>query len=545
MIFAPGACRARADGHYARAMVASSSPRASRTNRAFPTLTLALVTVLALPVAGCWTVTPAASPDGPRAAGDIAWPERDMARARAALSATPRAIEAPRARSVVEPRPAPPAPAAPAPPAPPSAAGPAAPPGASVAFPEFEVAAALRGQGLVRVIDARTFDIEFTGTPRVPGSPPGEGGPVAKVTRRTVDTMYRFVSFSTLPNRPATLSELATLTVMRAGQAAREVAAERRNRPSDADAGRGADVLWEGLAMHLKRPPGTPRGLIVHLGGSNTGELEGRFLDVLLARGWAVLSMPFVGIPGGEATVYAVQTAGRTPSDLYTVIDTPSTKPFLTPLGESARLAINLPGTAEVFATPADFGARVAAITDDRLAEVAYAVEAILAHVEEADPALARLPRVLVGCSAGAMAAPAVAARIPGRFAACVLVGGGANLLDIALRTSFAEARPRIRWATDRDESDQRREAVEAYLSRVALDPVRTAPALRGTRSLVIHATFDAIVPSARGLDLWEALGRPERWNFTGGHLGLFVLLPDQAEPVHEWLVENVPPAAP
>lgn len=526
-----------------------------RRSRVQVLLRVGLTALVAAPLTGCWSITPRESSSAlatgaapPTAPAAVTWPARDAQRAREALASTPAALDLPSSVSVIEPAgarstshsqaPAAPVPAPPAPLAP-TAHATQHPDDASRANPlaDFAITAQHRGEGLVRVIDAKVLNVEFAD---------GPDGVRANVTRTTADTMYRFVSYSTLPNRPATLSELAPLVVMRAGQAAREVAAERRNRPADAAGTRGSDVLWEGLAMHLRRPaPATPRGLIVHLGGSNTGELEGRFLDVLIARGWAVLSMPFVGIPGGESTGYVIQTRGRTPPDLSVVVPSPSTKPFLNPLGDAARMVINLPATAEVFASPADFGTRVAAITDDRLAEVAYAVEAILAHVEEADPALARLPRVLIGCSAGAMAAPAVAARLPGRFAACVLVGGGANLLDVALRTSFIEARPRIRWATDRDESDQRREAVEAYLSRVALDPVRTAPALRGTRTLVIHAAFDAIVPSARGLDLWEALGRPERWNFAGGHLGLFVLLPEQAEPVHQWLIENVPPATP
>ncbi|MCH2161918.1 MAG: hypothetical protein MK085_08610, partial [Phycisphaerales bacterium] len=42
-----------------------------------------------------------------------------------------------------------------------------------------------------------------------------------------------------------------------------------------------------------------------------------------------------------------------------------------------------------------------------------------------------------------------------------------------------------------------------------------------------------------------EALGRPERWRYPVGHVGLFLVLPGASEEICDWLDAWSPPHAP
>jgi hypothetical protein len=62
---------------------------------------------------------------------------------------------------------------------------------------------------------------------------------------------------------------------------------------------------------------------------------------------------------------------------------------------------------------------------------------------------------------------------------------------------------------------------------------------------LQLHARFDNWVPSEGGELLWEALGRPERWDARLGHLSMFFVLPWKAADIADWLeVRVTQPAA-
>ncbi len=330
---------------------------------------------------------------------------------------------------------------------------------------------------------------------------------------------------------------------MRASETAREWAAQLRNRPQDAERGRNLAILWEGLAMCVLRPKEEPRGLIVHLGGANTGNIEREFLVGLVERGWAVLSMPYVGMPGGNATkFYLAGKDGKPPMKAYRVAESATTRPYLTPLSNPS-MSISLPTTIEVLRTPEELGERIAAVVDDRMAEVAYAVEAVLGYLDRTDPALTAKPTVLIGCSAGALVTPAVAARLPGAFQSRGARGRRDQPAGHGLKSSLGGVAPPVEWSEGGDVDEERSATVDSYIRHAQLDADRTAVALRGIPTLMLHAAFDAIVPAAGGMRLWERLGRPERWNLLGGHLGLFVLLPGQSHDVDRWLREHVPPA--
>src|SRR5690606_31816080 len=70
-----------------------------------------------------------------------------------------------------------------------------------------------------------------------------------------------------------------------------------------------------------------------------------------------------------------------------------------------------------------------------------YAAHAALRWLEEERPELRGTPLVLVGCSAGAVATPALALRLGDRVSAAVLVGGGANLPRLVLTSPLLRDR--------------------------------------------------------------------------------------------------------
>lgn len=169
------------------------------------------------------------------------------------------------------------------------------------------------------------------------------------------------------------------------------------------------------------------------------------------------------------------------------------------------------------------------------LSEWAYAADAAMDCFTRERPALARGPFVMVGASLGAISLPAVAARIERQPDAAVFLAGGASFARIIYRG----------LASVRAIEDQRAywDEVERLYPRYApLDAVNTAPAMkdRGVPVLQIHAMFDCIVPASSGRALWEALGRPERWDLPVGHGGAFFLSGLYAGDVLNWVEARV-----
>lgn len=169
------------------------------------------------------------------------------------------------------------------------------------------------------------------------------------------------------------------------------------------------------------------------------------------------------------------------------------------------------------------------------LSEWGYAADAALDYFARERPELARGPFVMVGASLGAISLPAVAARIERAPDAAVFLAGGASFARIIYRG----------LASVRAIDDQRAywDEVERLYPRYApLDAVNTAPAMksRGVPVLQIHAMFDCIVPASSGRILWEAMGRPERWDLPVGHGGAFLLSGLYAGDVLKWVESRV-----
>lgn len=190
----------------------------------------------------------------------------------------------------------------------------------------------------------------------------------------------------------------------------------------------------------------------------------------------------------------------------------------------------------------------IASQVDNSLAGNAYALEAVLEYIQSQREDLRDLPRAIIAFSAGALTAPTSIALVRERFPieATVLIGGGADMFLLSQESALTDAGVRIRTGERRANRKLRQQLHEAYLRHAKLDPLRTASSLNGSPVLQLHARFDSWVPSKGGELLWEALGRPERWDARLGHLSMFFVLPWKADEIADWLDAQVAkPAAP
>jgi predicted esterase len=239
------------------------------------------------------------------------------------------------------------------------------------------------------------------------------------------------------------------------------------------------------------------RGLVIHLTSYGGYRYEVPVIEEMRSRGWAVLWVD-------SSTVRPETTIIKVDPD-------------------------NLAPAADA----------IARNVSDRVSEIAYAVEAGLDFITRERGDIPLSPLVLCGYSAGALSAPTVAALIQNRIDAAVLVGGGANLLDISQRSALTDGGLKLQWKRRPSASDHDR--LEAlYLEKCRLDPYWTAQALRDKPVLMFHAVLDKIVPSSDGDLLYKRLGRPERVNFLLGHELLFFRLPAHKKTIADWIEDRI-----
>lgn len=175
------------------------------------------------------------------------------------------------------------------------------------------------------------------------------------------------------------------------------------------------------------------------------------------------------------------------------------------------------------------------AIFDSKYCQVIAATKAVRRRMEKQHPILQNAPVALIGISAGALNTPAVYSEMQDEVDAVVLVAGGANMFDIVQDGVFTN------WKfTDKDGnkfSREKRIAMnEAYLQTPSRDPYFLAPELPRDNTLIIHAKWDAVVPSKNGDLLWERAGKPERWVYPSGHLGLFATFEWHSKDITHWI---------
>jgi len=267
--------------------------------------------------------------------------------------------------------------------------------------------------------------------------------------------------------------------------------------PKPADTG-GVRLLNEGTAIHVIMPPdGTmARGTVVYMCGLGSARYEQPLMDELTRRGWVMVRIATPRVWWYDAKPWYIASREDVP-----------------------RVAENL-----------------AAVMDDMVAEPAYAAQAALEYLAEHRPDIPQHPLVMFGCSCGALAAPAVVARNFERFDAAVLVGAGANLLQISQTSDLTDGGIHLAWPNNQPRGPWREALFAEYLKFAKLDPYNTARFLRNKPTLMVQANLDMTVPAHNGWLLWDRLGRPDRYEHIGEHRTLFLTLGGQSNRIADWM---------
>lgn len=325
--------------------------------------------------------------------------------------------------------------------------------------------------------------------------------------------------------------------------------------------------IRDGVGIYLPDPGSkpSPRGILLHYRGLISTSYEEAFVDQIVDSDWLVIRIGThtrIATPRDERSrarqeeqerrrdeLTAEFRAGRDPEE-------PRSRYAIPPVGAIYQQALQeFPPIERGFdlhdaSEAATVGAAIARATDDAFAENAYAAEAALEHYLEAHPELRGLPIAVLGCSAGAISTPAVAARLDERFGdrlcAIVMIGGGADVMRIDLGTALEGSRRlRLFDAEDAEIDGDVWDAVhESYLESVQLDPIKLGPRLRHIPTLIIRAGFDKWVSASTGSELVRAFGKPDRDWHPGGHQTLFYFLEGRAPRVLRWLDRNTPQPA-
>lgn len=319
----------------------------------------------------------------------------------------------------------------------------------------------------------------------------------------------------------------------------------------------GTDLLVPDPAQRAN-----PRGIVLHLRGMVSTSYEEAFVDQIVDSDWLVVRIGTHTSIATHRDALRNEREGQRAARRQQLID--EYRATLDPDDPRSAYApvpmqqIFLQVQLELPDIPPGFmlenreqihsvGRAIARAVDDALAENAYAAEAAIAYLDREYPHLSGLPVAVLGCSAGAISAPAVAARLRERFgdrlSALVLIGGGADIMRIDRHTSLqAGNRLGVYRSGDLPVSGREWDAINAaYLDSVRLDPLVLGPRLRDVPTLIIRAGFDKWVPASTGSELVRAFGKPDRDWHPGGHQTLFYFLEGRAPRVLRWLDHNTP----
>ena len=149
----------------------------------------------------------------------------------------------------------------------------------------------------------------------------------------------------------------------------------------------------------------------------------------------------------------------------------------------------------------------------------------------------------LIGVSMGAIGAAPVAARIDhtSPIRAAVLISGGTNLGKLLGETTLGETDFKIRRIGDTPTPRATLAFEEAYHDSVILDSPELLQWLGNRPILVIEGESDTAVSRRSRHEFHDFLGKPERWRYPVGHVGMFLLLPEAADDIADWLNEWSP----
>lgn len=331
-------------------------------------------------------------------------------------------------------------------------------------------------------------------------------------------------------------------------------------------------LLKDGLDIEF--PPlqsRRPRGLVLHVLSLIPNKYEDRAIDELRRRGWAVITVDSdtsIQAPVSAealarfdalATEYrehmrrAIEddlapnggpsASGGPNRALFEIRrDRDRSYPLLSEMSKLSRGQFNCDSAPDAERV----GAEVARGVDANLADHANAVAAVLDYIGQHRPDIPVRPLVIVGFSAGALVTPTIAAKLIelGRAPdAIVLVGGGADLLEISRHTIMRGTSIPIR-SNNAEVPDSIWNAMhDSYRHHVRLEPLKTAPLLTGIPILQVHARHDEIVPARTGRLLYSLLGEPDRIDYFLGHGALFYHLGRVQEWIADWVEVHVPPS--
>jgi hypothetical protein len=310
-----------------------------------------------------------------------------------------------------------------------------------------------------------------------------------------------------------------------------------------------------GLSVPSEVAPDAP-GLIVHLTSLLENKYEHGVLNRFRGWGWAVAHIESrIGVPGPNETA-RIRRRDLQRQRVRALMDEAYPDPPVSLKEHIARDTLLHLVTEQVEAEFPDLdtgfeirpgtdiaalGATIARAVDARLAEHAYAAEALVAAIDEANPQLATRPLVVFGFSGGALAAPAVAARLheafPGRPLRLVLVGGGGDILTIARTSTLTDGGVTLVPKDGPEPTGaQLAELQRAYEEASRLDPLRAAAALRDVPILHISADADTVVPTPAARRFDQTHAGVDRIEHRGSHNTLFFFLNSQAGKIRSWL---------
>ena len=322
--------------------------------------------------------------------------------------------------------------------------------------------------------------------------------------------------------------------------------------------------LREGYSLGYSFPEAEPVGLVVHLTSLYQNKYEHTVVRRMKQWGWAVAHVETdIGIRGplaeramdrrNEREALLESRMPLHPRDFTDRIYAGEDISFEELKGYSERrhelgqtLKQDIPDLGTGFeigpdSDPIAIADAIARAVDLRLSEHADAAAALVGSLSARHPELAGRPLVIVGFSAGALAAPAVAARLrdahPDRPILLVLAGGGGSLLDIARGSILTNGGIRLHAPGDPEPStDQLAALTRRYESLSQLDPIRAAAALRGIPVLHIYADNDTVVPTAAAERFNAAHSSVDRLVHHGNHDTLLYFLGSEASRIRSWL---------
>ena len=313
--------------------------------------------------------------------------------------------------------------------------------------------------------------------------------------------------------------------------------------------------LTDGVDMTLPGDVGDDAaGVVVYLPAMFPNVYEYRVIEELLRRGWEMVfidASPSVDGPNA-AEIEAARERQRlefrrrmTPAQNADLdgVDTTSKWADVRSIYDDVARRFPTPPTGFEWSEGVDeaaLGAAIGDAVDSELLDYVMAARAALHDVFNREPTLADKPVVVVGFSGGSLVAPAVALglreSVVNEPMALVLVGGGGDVLSVALDSSLTRGGLDVVPRGEALPGDVRERLVAAYREQSRLDPLRVIASLRDVPLLKVYADSDDMVPTDAAKALVAAHGGADRLVFDGDHMPLFFFLPRQKSRIADWV---------